>query len=109
MTNDSFVSARGHSRTPLTRRGSPWPAAAVSGAASTSRHARTNRHDVMAEPPARGAPQARCHGHISWENISPHRIARFLDDVIRGAFPWSGSVVHRPTARRAPFDMGSHR
>src|SRR5215831_9819325 len=64
ITNGVLVATTGHSRTPLTRRGSPGSAPAVNGVPSTSSvaHTANTRDGVIGRTSAqRSREQARCH------------------------------------------------
>src|SRR5438477_580652 len=62
MTNGSLVSVAGHSTTPLTRRGSPGPAAAASGSPSRNNvvHAARSRDGFIGSSFAARLPQSEC-------------------------------------------------
>src|SRR5688500_20250175 len=103
MTNDSFVTVRGHSSTPLTRRGSPGPAMAMSGVATSVMHARTNRAPFMMAPPG-GAPPASGMPRLDLVGqIFPYTGLRAFHNRVASALSQEREVLYiNPTARSAP-------
>src|SRR5688500_5725987 len=107
MTNDSFVTVRGHSSTPLTRRGSPGAAMAMSGVATSMMHARTNRALFMVAPPG-GAPPASGMPRLDLVGeIFPYTGLRGFDDGVASALSHEQEVLYiNPTAPSAPCHPG---